>query len=107
METVIVSNEAELKKCIREVIREELALLLADVRPPWQEFEEPLITRKEMAEHLNISLVTLAKWVRNGLPCIRKDGRVQFLKSEVMKAIKQKPTGDRGRLRIKKNGSVK
>ena len=104
METLIVSSETELKKCIREVIREELAQLMAGVHPPWEEFEEPLITRKEMAKHLNISTVTLAKWVRRGLPCIRKDGRVQFLKSEVMKAINDKPRGGKIKQQ-RKNGS--
>jgi excisionase family DNA binding protein len=93
METLIVFNEAELKKCIqeciREVFREEISQLLEGVRQPWQAYEEPLLSREEMAEHLDISLPTLRKWVRQGLPRIRKGGRVLFLKSEVVKKLKE------------------
>jgi excisionase family DNA binding protein len=90
METVVITSEVELKRMIREVVREEITQLVRGLQQPWQAYEEPLLTRKEMAKHLNISLVTLTAWVRQGLPCIRKGGRVLFLKSEVVKAIKQR-----------------
>jgi hypothetical protein len=93
METLVITSEAELKRMIREVVRDEIGQMVRGWQQPWQAYEEPLLTRKEMARHLNISLVTLTKWVRQGLPNIRKDGRVLFLKSDVVKAIKVRPNG--------------
>lgn len=97
MDRLIVTSEEDLKRLIREVVREEMAQGLRGARQPWQVYEEPLLTRREMAKHLNISLVTLAKWVREGLPSIRKGGRVLFLKSEVVKAIKDRPSGSKAK----------
>jgi excisionase family DNA binding protein len=90
MQIVHFPLEEDFKKWVREVIREEWTLLSqARQQPP--AYEEPLLTRKQIASYLNISLVTLTDWVRRGLPCIRKGGRVLFLKSEVLEAIKGHP----------------
>ena len=51
--------------------------------------EEALLTRKEIAAYLRISLVTLTDWVKRGLPSHPKRGRVLFLKSEVLQWIKE------------------
>jgi excisionase family DNA binding protein len=91
METLIIVSEGDIKKRIREVIREELALQLSQLEGKAPAYDEPLLTRKQIAIYLNISLVTLTDWVRRGLPCIRKGGRVLFLKSEVLDAIRDRP----------------
>lgn len=88
METLIITNEEDIKRCIREAIRDELKVLLAQTNLNSPSLEEPLLTRKEIAKYLNISLVTLTEWVRLGLPCIRKGRRVLFLKSDVLAAMK-------------------
>jgi excisionase family DNA binding protein len=85
METLVILSESDIKKWIREVIREELAQFNCQGKPP--AYEEALLTRKDIAKYLNISLVTLTDWVRRGLPCIRQGRRVLFLKSEVLQAI--------------------
>lgn len=104
METLIITNEADLRRILRELIREELMLLLPQMQRQAPAYEEPLVTRVEIADYLNISLVTLTDWVRKGLPCIRKGGRVLFLKSEVLEAIKDRPVKPKERGRSKQNG---
>jgi predicted DNA-binding transcriptional regulator AlpA len=91
METIIITSETEIKKWIREILREELASVVQHIQPPAPGYNEPLLTRKEIAGYLRISLVTLHDWMNKGLPCIRKGGRVLFLKSEVLAAINERP----------------
>jgi len=88
METLIITSEQDIRRCIREVIQDEMKTLLAQTVVRGPAYDEPLLTRKETARYLNISLVTLTDWVRSGLPCIRKGRRVLFLKSEVLAAMK-------------------
>jgi len=88
MEAIIITSEQDLKQCVREVIQEEMKAILAQTSVRGTAHDEPLLTRKETAKYLNISLVTLTDWVRSGLPCIRKGRRVLFLKSEVLAAMK-------------------
>ena len=92
METIIITSETEIKQWIREVVREELAAGMAKAPPATPGYEEPLLTRKEIAAYLKISLVTLHDWMNKGLPYIKKGHRVLFLKSEVLEAIKDRPT---------------
>lgn len=35
--------------------------------------EQPTLSRKDTANRLNVSLATLWKWARGGLPCTRKN----------------------------------
>ena len=100
MEAIIITSEQDLKRCVREAIQDEMKALLAQTNVRSPAYDEPLLTRKETANYLNISLVTLTEWVRSGLPCIRKGRRVLFLKSEVLAAMK-------GTSRKKKNGNLK
>lgn len=51
--------------------------------------EEPLPGRKEIAAFLKISLVTLNRWTKLGLPCHRLDRKVYFIKTEVMDYLKK------------------
>jgi|HubBroStandDraft_6_1064221.scaffolds.fasta_scaffold1675800_1 excisionase family DNA binding protein len=92
METLIITSEADMKKWIREILREELAGIVHNLHPSTPAYDEPLLTRKEIAAYLKISLVTLHDWMTKGLPHIRKGRRILFLKSEVLAAIKQRPS---------------
>lgn len=91
MEAIIISSEADLKRLIQEVMREEMRNLALELNNRVVSEDEGLMTRVEMANYLKISLVTLTDWVKRGLPCIRKGGRVLFQKSDVMTAIKGRP----------------
>ena len=51
--------------------------------------EDGLLNRKEIAQFLRISLVTLTDWMKRGLPSHKQRGRVYFIKSEVLDYIKE------------------
>jgi predicted DNA-binding transcriptional regulator AlpA len=91
METIIITSETEIKKWIREILREELARAALLTQPASPDYAEPLLTRKEIAAYLKISLVTLQDRMNKGLPCIRQGRRVLFLKSEVLAGLKDRP----------------
>ncbi|MBN1819783.1 MAG: helix-turn-helix domain-containing protein [Prolixibacteraceae bacterium] len=76
-----VSFDSEgLRSLIQEVVSSELA---AQLKPVEQKKDE-LLTRKEAAKMLRISLVTLATITKNGkLPSYRVRGKVLFKKSDV------------------------
>ena len=89
MQAINLPQEEDFKKWVREVIREELSKTLPKPSQiPYSQYE-PLVTRKEIATYLRISLVTLADWVKRGLPRHRKRGRVLFLRSEVLQWVKE------------------
>lgn len=91
METIIITSETEIKKWIREILSEELTRTIQPTQPGSPDYAEPLVTRKEIADYLKISLVTVHDWMNKGLPHIKRGGRVLFLKSEVLDAIKERP----------------
>jgi len=75
----------EFWKQMRQIIGEEIKAVMPDLQTASHPDEEPLLTRKEIAAYLKISLVTLHDWTKNrGLPYHRKRGGVRFLKSEVL-----------------------
>jgi hypothetical protein len=45
-------------------------------------------SRTEIAEYLGISKVTVTDWMKKGLPYRRMNGRVYFMKKEVMESMK-------------------
>jgi excisionase family DNA binding protein len=87
-EKFIVTNydQSELISLIREAFREELKESLNQ-----QEREidyNVLLSRKEVAELLNVSLVTVSKYQRAGkLQYYRIARHVYFKKGEIMKAL--------------------
>lgn len=91
METLVIVSEADIKKWIREAVREEMSTWLTRLEGRESIQEEPLLTRKEMAGYLHVSFPTLRDWVNSGLPCIRQGRRVLFQKSAVLKAMKERP----------------
>jgi excisionase family DNA binding protein len=88
MEKVIIlkMDEVDLTNIIRQVIREEIKLLVEGLDK--QEAEDILLSRKEAAKLLQISLVTINKYQKIGRLKYYKLGRkVFFKKYEIMKAI--------------------
>ena len=93
MDIVVVCSEEDIKRILREVVREEVGRAVAEARQFRPAVEEVLLTRVEMAEFLRISLVTLGDWVKRGLPVHRKRkrGRVLFIKAEILEWLRQNP----------------
>lgn len=75
--------------CIQDAVRKEMKTLLKEEKllasSPLP--EEKLLTKKEMAEELDISLVTLTDWMKKGLPYLRLHKRIYFRKEEVFKSM--------------------
>ena len=88
MDTVLIPNEQDLRKWIKEAVKECLENVSS--QSVKTEDEELLLTRKEIAGMFRVSLVTLHDWMKRGLPCHKQRGRVYFLRSEVLAYLKQK-----------------
>lgn len=89
MDTLFIPNEHDFRRWIKEAVKEcinELPEKEAVQNPD----EEPLLTRKEIAGLFRVSLVTINKWKKAGLPSHKQGGRVYFLRSEVIAYLKQK-----------------
>jgi len=62
--------------------------VLSEVQPPQQK-EDELITRKETAQFLGVSLVTLNQYTKDGIiPGYRIGSRVRYKKHEVLESLK-------------------
>lgn len=91
MDALFIPNENDIRRWIREAVKECLENTpIKTSHPTNKPEEEPLITRKEVAYMFRISLVTLHEWMKQGLPFHKQGGRVYFLRSEVMDYLKQK-----------------
>ena len=93
MENLSIPGEAEIKKWVKESIAEyfvEARIAHAFIFGEG----EPFVDRKTIAEFLDISIVTLHEWVKDGLPSYKKKGKVFFLKSEVREYIMMKDLED-------------
>ncbi len=84
----IFNSEAFLD-CIQDVVRKEIRQALNDARqdPHPKDDKDRLLTKKEMAEELNVSLVTLTEWMKQGLPFLRLNKRVYFKRNEVINSM--------------------
>jgi excisionase family DNA binding protein len=75
-----------LKSLVCDCIKEELSKFL-ELNQGHKD-DDKLMNRKELADFLHISLVTILKYQKNGtLPYYRIGGRLLFKKGEVLKAI--------------------
>ena len=73
----------ELKQVLSDTIRTEIGKYNFS-KPP----ETELITRKETATILGVSLITLSEWAKNGvIPCYRINTRIRFKKHEILEAV--------------------
>lgn len=78
-------------KCIKEAVRTEISIALKqkEKNNTTGQQHEKLLTKKEMAEELDISLVTLTDWMKKGLPYHRMHRRIYFNKEEVLKSMEK------------------
>ncbi|MGJ8685678.1 MAG: helix-turn-helix domain-containing protein [Nonlabens sp.] len=83
-------DSSALVQCIREAVRNELKTILKEKRNLSSDpkKEESLLTKKEMADELDISLVTLTDWMKKGLPYHRLHSRIYFRKEDVFNSMK-------------------
>ena len=89
-----MTSKEDLKQLLQEVIRQEVDLFIKNQLPAKPApAEQVLLTRMETAKLLHISLVTLTDWTKRGLPAHRgrKDGRVLFMKDEVVTWLRKNP----------------
>ena len=94
MNTLFIPTEDDFRRWIKEAVTESLAN--ATLKNPADEKDSQLLSRKEIAAFLGISLVTLTDWMRRGLPFHKVNGRVYFQRSAVLEYVKshgQRRTG--------------
>lgn len=78
----------ELKSVISDVVKSELQVGLRDYTP--NPLPEDLLTRKETANLLGISLPSLHSWTIEGkIPAYRIGTRVRYKRSEVERSLTQ------------------
>lgn len=88
MDPIFIPNEADFKKWIRETVGECLEEYFSKNHSE-DSSQEELLSRKQIAQKLKISLVTLTDWVKRGLPSHKQRGRVFFIYKEVIEFIKK------------------
>jgi excisionase family DNA binding protein len=83
-------DKEDLRQVLREVIEEMHTLASQHIPNPQQ--TELLLTREEAAKALDVSLVTLAQWVKDGrIPKPKKIGkRVYFLRDQFKEFLNSK-----------------
>lgn len=89
METLFVPNENDIKRWVKEAIKECLEDLKETNKTDVGN-NESFVSRSDIAGILDISLVTLTDWMKRGLPFHKQRGRVYFIRSEVVEYIKTK-----------------
>ncbi len=92
METLLIPEENDFRKWVKEAVKECLQEYFACDKPA-SENGEPLLSRVEVANILRVSLVTLTNWMKRGLPFHKQRDRVYFIRSEVMEHIKKQHMG--------------
>ncbi len=86
-------NVDELQSLIEKSIRNAL-----EQKEEKKEPTTELLTRKEVAKFLGISLVTLNTWTKHGkLPALRIGTRVRYNKADVISSLKKIETLKYGR----------
>ena len=89
METIVVTTEAEIRKWVKEAVRESLETAKPKEVLVTNE-QEALLDTKAIVEKLGICEATLRHWRKLGLPFHKQNHKVYFLYSEVMEYIAQK-----------------
>lgn len=82
---MFIPSEDDFRRWIRESVKEELSQ--SNQSNTHHPVEEPLLSRNDIAAQLGISLVTLTDWMKKGLPFLRKNGRVYFLRTQVIDSM--------------------
>ena len=95
MQTLQIQNleVKELQELIENSVKNVLEQTVSKKEP-----ETELLTRNEVAKMLQISLVTLTEWIKQGkIPALRIGTRVRFKKGEVLNSLKEIQTLKYGR----------
>lgn len=90
MQTLILSGITfeQLQESIKGIVRNEIETVISQTVQV-QDPEPSLITRKETANILGISLPTLNEWTKTGLiPAKRIGTRVRYLRSDIYHSLK-------------------
>jgi excisionase family DNA binding protein len=91
---LIVTTKEQLSAIVGEAVRAQLQEHLPAIQQTTPETH--LLTRKEAAKFLAISLPTLNEWSKNGLVIAHKCGvKVYYKKSELEQSFKQMQTRKR------------
>jgi hypothetical protein len=69
MDTLFIPTENDFRKWIRDAVIESLDNS-ASKKAPANEKDDQLLSRKDIAGYLGISLVTLTDWMKRGLSCL-------------------------------------
>jgi hypothetical protein len=86
MDKLVIISRDELKELIIEAVSKAFDEVNKDTFA-----DKDLMTRKETAQFLNVSLVSLNIWSKKGIiQPYAIEGRVFFKKSEIESALKQK-----------------
>ena len=95
MEGLVLTTIDQLREIITESVRTEFARQNQTVAPEQEpETKQDLITRKEAAKLLGISLPTLNEWTKTGLVVgYRISTRVRYKQSELINGVKKINTG--------------
>lgn len=84
MNNLILISETDLRAVLSETIKKELE----SIRPVEQSNESELITRKETAKILDISLPTLNAYTRDGkIQSYRIGSRIRYKRNEVINSV--------------------
>lgn len=76
---------ADFEQAVSRAVKKEVAAFLAGFKQP-EVKPSALVTRKDAASRLSVSLTTLDQWTKNGIiHAIRKGGRVYYRESELNK----------------------
>jgi predicted DNA-binding transcriptional regulator AlpA len=86
MEALYIPSESDFKRWVKEAVQEYFQNTVPQ-KVGTKSSEDDLISRKEVAKLLQVSLVTLTDWMKRGLPHHKQRGRVYFIKSEVLEYI--------------------
>ena len=82
----------QLQNSIQSIVQNEVQKIVSGLPVPTAPAPE-FITRKETAEILGISLVTLHEWTKNGvIPAQRIGTRVRYKRSDVYSSLKDVET---------------
>ena len=80
-------SRADLVELISTVLKDEMA-----IQAPKETRQESYLTRKQVAEMLNVSLPTLDKWIRSGeITAYRPAGQIRIKASEIEAKMDQIP----------------
>jgi excisionase family DNA binding protein len=87
MTNLILKNQNELDTIIERAVKNALSGFESKQLELPKSKESVILTRKELSEKLNVSLVSIYKWMKsNKLPYRRIGRRIFFVESEVLDA---------------------